>query len=362
MDTSHGPAGERMGQVATRINRELAQFCELLSEADKAQEWLADGSPTPQQWLNARFGIDPKQGRRLVRLANRLEDLPKLRKRFAVGDLSLDEVDTLAEVATPETEVDLIERADGRDLHGISRLTSHVKPPTREEAADARKMEWLSTQWDLHRRRMAVRGEFSGVHGHIVEERLVAGAKMMPKSLENGQYEEWNKRMADSLVELCATDSDAKTPIPTLVVNTEASALENPFGQGVTEISCGPVISNELARMLGCDSHVEPVITLDGRPMGIGRKSRKIPGWLRRQVIARDHHCQAPGCGRTAFLQIHHRQAWAEGGATDLDNLVLMCWWHHIFIHENGWHITRDPDGHFVFRKPDWSPYPRRPT
>lgn len=351
-----------MDEVAARINRDLASFCDLLAVADRAQEWLADGSPSAQQWLTARFGMDPRHGRRLVRLAHRLEDLPELRKRFGVGDLSLDEVDMLAEVATPETELDLIERADGRDLHDISRLASRARPPTREQAADRRKTEWLSTQWDLHRRKMAIRGELSGVHGHIVEERLVTGAKTMPKNLETGQYEEWDKRMADSLVELCATDSDGETPIPTLVVNTEASALENPDGLALAEISRGPVISNELARMLGCDSEVEPVITLDGRPIGIGRKSRKIPGWLRRQVTARDHHCQAPGCGRTVFLQIHHRQAWSDGGGTDLENLVLLCWWHHIFIHEKGWHITRGPDGRFVFRKPDWTPYPPPPT
>ncbi|HXV71912.1 MAG TPA: hypothetical protein VEB69_10990 [Acidimicrobiia bacterium] len=62
---------------------------------------LADGSPSPQQWLTARFGTDSRMGRRLTRLARRLEDLPELRKRFAVGELSLDVVELLSEVATP---------------------------------------------------------------------------------------------------------------------------------------------------------------------------------------------------------------------------------------------------------------------
>jgi hypothetical protein len=362
IDTSQIPAGERMGEVASRINSELARFCELLVEADRTQEWLADGSPTPQQWLTARFGLDPAYGRRLFRIARRLEELPELRKRFAAGELSLDAVDVLSEVATSETELDLLEEADGKDIHDLARLASRRKPPTREESAASRDAEWISTQWDLHRRKMRLAGELAGMDAQIVEDRLVEKARTMPKNPETGEYDDWSKRMANALVETCATDPEGTASVPTLVVHTDVSVLGGPAGDGVSEISTGPVISNELARMLGCDSALEMAIERDGRPIGVGHKTRSIPAWLRRQVEHRDHHCRFPGCGRTAFLQVHHRLDWALGGATDLDNLVLLCWWHHIFMHDKGWHITRDVDGHFVFRKPDWSPYPPRPT
>lgn len=347
--------------MASRINRELATFCELLVEADRAQEWLADGSPTPQQWLTARFGLDPAYGRRLVRLARRLDGLPELSKRFGTGEISLDAVELLSEVATPQTELELIEKADGRDLSDVARIASRANPPSNEKSARERDQEWASTQWDLHHRRMAIRGDLYGAHAEMVEQRLVAAAKEMPKNPETRRYDDWTKRMANALVEVCAT-SEGEIPIPTTVVHTEAGALFDTDELGVSELQSGPVISVEMARMLSCDCDVELVFENDGTPVGIGRKSRKIPGWLRRQVIARDHHCRFPGCGRTAFIQIHHRQPWSEGGATDLDNLVLLCWWHHIFIHEKGWHITRDPGGRFVFRKPDWTPYPPRPT
>ena len=200
------------------------------------------------------------------------------------------------------------------------------------------------------------------MHAHLVENRLVEKAKTMPKNPDTGEYDDWSKRMADSLVETCATDKGGQAPIPTLVVHTDVSVLSKLDGNGVTEISTGPVISNELARLLGCDSALEVAIERDGKPIGIGRRSRTIPGWLRRQVEHRDHHCRWPGCGRTVFLQVHHRVPWAQGGATDFEDLVLLCWWHHLFIHENGWPITKDLDGLFVFRKPDWTPYPPRPT
>lgn len=353
-------AGTRMQAIATEINRRYANFIELLSEADQDQQWLADGSPNVTQWLIAQFDISPRLGRRLNRIAKRLRDLPELRKRFAAGSLTLDSVDILSEVATPESEFDLLEEAEGRDLHDLARLASRRKSPTGEETAAESAADWLSTQWDLHRRKMKMAGELHGLDAQLVEDHLIEKAKQTPKNLETGSYDDWHKRMADALVETCGTTGDGKPSVPTIVVHADISLYNGTTTIGVAELSRGPVISPELAEMLGCDASVETAVWNDGQPIGIGRKSRSIPGWLRRQVEYRDHHCQAPGCGRTAFLQVHHLQPWVLGGPTELDNLILLCWWHHRFIHEHGWHITMDTKGDFVFRKADWTPIPNR--
>jgi hypothetical protein len=46
---------------------------------------------------------------------------------------------------------------------------------------------------------------------------------------------------------------------------------------------------------------------------------------------------------------------WILGGRTDLDNLILLCQWHHTAVHEGGVTISGEPDG-WVFRKPDGQP------
>ena len=44
------------------------------------------------------------------------------------------------------------------------------------------------------------------------------------------------------------------------------------------------------------------------------RNTTTIPPQIRREVLARDRHrCQAPGCGRTRFLEVHHSHAAREG-------------------------------------------------
>ncbi len=108
---------------------------------------------------------------------------------------------------------------------------------------------------------------------------MVDGAKAIPKNPETDSYDDWSKRMADSLFEVCAT-ADGEANTPTTVVHVDLDALIDPAGSGVSELFVGPVISNETARMLGCDSAVEVAIESDGNPIGIGRRSRKIPGWL----------------------------------------------------------------------------------
>lgn len=79
--------------------------------------------------------------------------------------------------------------------------------------------------------------------------------------------------------------------------------------------------------------------------MGIGRKERKVPRWLLRALRYRDGGCTFPGCESKRFLHAHHIVHWSRGGPTDLDNLVLVCTFHHKLLHEYGWQVELSRDG-----------------
>ncbi len=68
---------------------------------------------------------------------------------------------------------------------------------------------------------------------------------------------------------------------------------------------------------------------------------------LRRAVTARDRGCRFPGCDQPpAACQPHHLIPRAEGGATSLGNLLLLCSFHHLIaVHRWGWSIALHPDG-----------------
>ena len=42
---------------------------------------------------------------------------------------------------------------------------------------------------------------------------------------------------------------------------------------------------------------------------------------------------------------------WAEGGPTDLDNLVLLCGFHHRLVHSDGWTMQSAGSGRWTFHR-----------
>ena len=83
---------------------------------------------------------------------------------------------------------------------------------------------------------------------------------------------------------------------------------------------------------------------------------------MRRALLARDRGCRFPGCASTHRLHGHHVRHWAQGGETSLDNLVLLCPFHHRLVHEGGFDVQRDGDGAFRFVSPQgWTVRPPPP-
>jgi hypothetical protein len=57
-------------------------------------------------------------------------------------------------------------------------------------------------------------------------------------------------------------------------------------------------------------------------------------------LIARDGGCAFPSCDHPAdWCQRHHIRDWANGGPTNIDNLVLLCGYHHRKFLSQGWRI-----------------------
>ena len=51
-----------------------------------------------------------------------------------------------------------------------------------------------------------------------------------------------------------------------------------------------------------------------------------IPPARRQEALVRaGHRCEAPGCGWTRFLEVHHRKPRAAGGGNELGNLQVLC-------------------------------------
>ena len=121
-------------------------------------------------------------------------------------------------------------------------------------------------------------------------------------------------------------------------------------------------VSMETSRRLACDaSLVHMRHDADDNVLDVGRKTRTIPPSIRRALAARDTACRFPGC-TSRRCDAHHVEHWADGGATRLDNLVLLCRRHHRAIHEGGFRVTRGRAGALTFLRPDGAPLQAAPA
>ena len=133
-------------------------------------------------------------------------------------------------------------------------------------------------------------------------------------------------------------------------------------GQSALDEAGGIHVSAETARRLACDA---ASVTMrhgkTGEVLDVGRRTRTISPALRRALAARDRHCRFPGCAATR-CDAHHIEHWAQGGATALGNLVLLCRRHHRAVHEEGFRVALDAAGEARFLRPDGRPLPAAPA
>lgn len=137
---------------------------------------------------------------------------------------------------------------------------------------------------------------------------------------------------------------------PTLTITVSADALRG----GRTALDDQPRLERSgepvpvaVAASLLCDAFVQTV-TLDGEgePLRLGRRRRLFSRAQRRAIIVRDRHCRAPGCtAPPGWCETHHVTWWSHGGATDVDNGLLLCRFHHTEVHRGTLVIERADAG-----------------
>jgi len=158
-----------------------------------------------------------------------------------------------------------------------------------------------------------------------------------------------DRRLADALVELAGSVLDSGVlprhgcQRPHLHVTCTLETLQGLEGSAAGDLELGGTIAAETVQRLACDAGVTRVVfDAESAVVEVGRTRRIPSGATRRALRARDGGCTWPGCERPAsWTHAHHLVHWARGGSTDLDNLVLICRYHHWKVHEGGWELAR---------------------
>ena len=360
----------------------------------------------PGAVLAARGWAAP-HARRLARAGALAAEHPDVAVPWAAGIITSDHVDAIARHAHrlhPEELAAVIAELATRwgqlSPAGITRfLITAIRllhppdtdEPTRDEA-DAYASRDLS---------FALLGDtviLSGALPRLEGEAVIAAIDALAERLRStADHVPAGARRADALVEL-VNAAASKGTLPTrggLPVALTVTLEHTRTGDPVWTTSRGHTLTSSEQRFTACDPTLTPILIDRGRrsgdpgacpdtledllaeastatptptpsarlaalaalvfdgpriPLAVGRTARTATAAQRRALATRDRGCIIPGCQIPAeSCQAHHVTDWAAGGASDIDNLALLCWAHHRQVDLNMWTITPTGTG----RRPD---------
>jgi hypothetical protein len=96
--------------------------------------------------------------------------------------------------------------------------------------------------------------------------------------------------------------------------------------------------------------------------LDLGRSRRIASRSQTLALIARDGGCSFPGCAHPPqHCERHHIREWLNGGLTNLNNLTLVCAYHHHNFLARGWTCKINTDGIPEWIPPKWVDRAQKP-
>ncbi|MBY3989845.1 DUF222 domain-containing protein [Rhodococcus fascians] len=199
-------------------------------------------------------------------------------------------------------------------------------------------------------------GEKPHLNLHIQLQDLQSLAGQSSDDITDDETTRATTEFDSDLVDPVDIDTTAETNNEAGSVTADRGGYRDLFGDGTTVgwlPWMGP-LSRNTSRQLACDCVLTAIVMDEnGNPLNLARTARTVTAKQKRALTARDHGCAFPGCGKpAAWTEGHHIWHWADGGPTDMDNLVLLCGFHHRLVHHSDWEVFIGTDNHPWFVPP----------
>lgn len=356
----------------------LLEACraKALAAVDRTGAWRGDGRDASlTAWRSRTTRAGQGRAHREVTTARTLTLVPGAADALRRGDLTPEHAEALARVATgggADRRAKVAEALADPAASGELLVTAkHLDAPRFARAAEAwaSRLDPLTLEADHAAQRRAryltvadtpagtiLKGRLDTMAGH----RLRLALEAVTPVPGIGDTRDHGQRAADALDALAqgaladpASRPGGHVPPHVSIIMTERTlaglrAAASSDGGGAeydpaTLEDGTPVPESEVARIL-CDAQITRILVdAESVPIDLGRTKRLWTGPQRRLVIARDRHCAVPGCEIPArWCEIHHIAWWArDRGATNLDNAVLLCTFHHGVVHSQDLRLRR---------------------
>jgi len=340
--------GSRLVELRGYIDDLELQFAELAAEFEKSKHWEHQGSNSAIDWIRFHCHMTSNAAADRVAVGERIPEMPESRLAMQNGDIGFAHLTVMARTANAvgdafeERPLLDLAREDSpgkfhyRCLHYRHAVNSEQYAKEQADQVHGRSL-YMSTAEDGS---LFVKAFLDPVGGAVVRSAL----EPLARSSGQDDHRTRPQRLGDAVVELAAhrqqIQMQVTSSIETLLDLTGAPGAEAEFSL--------PIASKTVERW-ACDCSLTRILLQDSVVVDVSRAERTIRGPRRRALIARDRHCQWPGCERPAsWCDGHHIVFWAHGGGDDLENLCLLCTRHHWKVHEGGWRLIRSDQGQIV--------------
>lgn len=385
------------------LTRFKAAFLVGLGEFSSRELCRAQGSSSPVSWLSRECGIARRTSYEYLHIATRLRDFPLLTAQFLDAAISYSKVRLLLRYLTADNEEELLNLALTLTLEGLENAlagrpttkksgknpTEYFKVATDEETGDLK--FWGRLKADRGAEFLAALkiGELASLRtlADLPADGVEHLDQLGPEELEEivNKEHETTERMPSHCTEGAPAETaphrrgtrfgpplrhallQSLLAVVAMVRTTPRSQVRAPGAEVLLKVSAdhyphligqpGAEVKYLYRQLLNAHTQIA-VIDETGAPVYVGRRNRTVNGAQERILLMQwEGQCATPGCLHIHFLEFHHILAWAEGGGTDVDNLVPLCSACHTMVSSGVLQISipdRDPTK-VEFRFPDGS-------
>ena len=334
---------EELSELAGQRNAIDGRIVEIAAEMERDELCGATGARSVAALLAWKTGSSPTNAHTIAAVARRTAEFPRCVQGLREGRLSLDQVGVIAERA-----------ADGSDEHyaalaevaTVSQLRTAIKleprpepdPQPERQRSITKTTDGQSTCWRITLPKVDAAKFDAALQSH--QDALIAEWKRDHDDDRRAPNRPPLPGAGEAFMRLVEAGlGRRRRPPPTWAAHHRGGASGcQPDAR--RPLHLGPLLTESERRYLLCDATCEVWFERDGQVIGAGRATRVINRRLRRALEHRHPTCAVPGCGATRGLHAHHIRHWEDGGPTELDNLVLVCPYHHRLHHRGVITIT----------------------
>ena len=359
---------DRIRHLVQSLTKSKAELLQLIYDFDVNEFAKAFGASSTSAWLVREFSIAFSTAYEWLRVARQAVHFTFLMDAFRAAEIDYSTVRLLLKYLTADNEVELVELA--KQL-GHEQMKKYLAGHDTKEPKEEHPEHYLRIK-DLPNGDVAAEIVMSGTDGSFFKAALKIG-EMAYYEQENAELQAAAEETRPArqtvsgygmpigrsllqsfmgIVNMVRTKATNALRTPgahvNIVLNADGHAYM-PAAPKVPSAALANLVANALSRLNVADS--------SGLILNVGRAQRlATDAQVNALMTMWGHQCAMPGCTHTRFIEVHHMKEWADGGNTDLDNLIPLCSACHSLV-TDGWALIERHGKQICFFMGDGSSY-----